>query len=141
MVLDADRGASTHDDTVQDSGSEVSESMHSLDEEEADALIGRPSAPVDENITVDSIINEDYCEEETVPHLPPIDSKLSDLLIKWLHNAPSREKIKDLFKQCMLPSNVSGLKPVRINDLLYEKLSFHYKVNDQHLLSINTYIE
>ena len=39
----------------------------------------------------------------------------------------------------MLPSNVEGLKPVRINDLLYEKLSFQYKVNDQHLCGINTY--
>ena len=40
----------------------------------------------------------------------------------------------------MLPSNVSGLKPVRIDDLLYKKLNFHYKVNDQHLRGINTYI-
>ena len=39
----------------------------------------------------------------------------------------------------MFPENVEGLKPVRINDLLYEKLSFHYKVNDQHLHGINTY--
>ena len=119
--------------------------MHSSDEEEADALINGPSTPVDDNviddnITVDSIINEDYCEDETIPHLPPIDSKLSELLTKWLRNAPSREKIKDLFKQCMLPCNVNGLKPVRINDLLYEELTFHYKVNDQHLHGINTYI-
>ena len=83
--------------------------MHSSDEEEADALINSPSAPVDDNviddnITVDFIINEDYCEDETIPHLPPIHSKLSELLTKWLHNAPSREKIKDLFKQCMLPN-------------------------------------
>ena len=53
--------------------------------------------------------------------------------------ASLREHVKELFKQCMLPENVEGLKPVRINDLLYEKLSFHYKVNDQHLHGINTY--
>ena len=147
LVLDGDKssGTSAHDDTIHDSGSEVSDSMHSSDEEEADALINGPSAPVDDNviddnITVDSIINEDYCEDEMIPHLPPIDSKLSELLTKWLCNAPSREKIKDLFKQCMLPCNVNGLKPVRINDLLYEKLTFHYKVNDQHLCDFNTYI-
>ena len=147
MVLYADCGESTsaHDNTIHDSGLEVSDFMHLSDEEVADALINGSAEPVDgnsidDNITVDSIINEDYCEEETVPQLLPINSKLSDLLTKWLHNAPSREKIKDLFKQCMLPSNVSGLKPVRINDPLYEKLNFHYKVNDQHLQGINTYI-
>ena len=147
LVLDGDKSSSTsaHDDTIPDSGSEVSDSMHSSDEEEVDALINCPSAPVDDNvgddnITVDSIINEDYCEDETVPQLPAIDSKLSELLTKWLRNAPSRDKIKDLFKQCMLPCNVDGLKPVRINDLLYEKLNFHYKVNDQRLRGINTYI-
>ena len=107
LVLDADHRESTsaHDDMVHALGSEVSDSMHSLDEEEADVLINGSAGPVDgniidDNITMDSIINEDYCEEETVPQLPPIDSKL---------------------------------KPVRINDLLYKKLNFHYKVNDQHL--------
>ena len=37
LILDADRRESTsaHDDTVHDSGSEVSDSMHLLDEEEA----------------------------------------------------------------------------------------------------------
>ena len=66
LVLDGDKssGASAHDDTIRDSGSEVSDSMHSSDEEEADALIHGPSAPVDDNvvddnITVDSIISED----------------------------------------------------------------------------------
>ena len=87
MVLDADHRESTsaHDDTVCDLGLEVSDSMHLSDEEEADVLINGSAGPVDgniidDNITVDSIINEDYCEEETVPQLPPIESKLSDLL-------------------------------------------------------------
>ena len=124
LVLDGDWGGSSHDDTIRDSGSEVSDSVHSSDEEEIDSLIGDPPAPVDDNITVDSIINEDYCKEEMVPHLPAIDSKVSELLTKWLWNAPSHEKIKELFKQCMLPVNVEGLKPVRINDLPYEKLNF-----------------
>ena len=81
LVLDADCGESTsaHDDTVRDLGSEVSDSMHSSDEEEADALINSSAGPVDgniidDNITVDLIINQDYCEEETVPQLMPIDS-------------------------------------------------------------------
>ena len=44
-----------------------------------------------------------------------------------------------MFKRCMLPENVEGLAPVRINQLLYDKLSFQYKLNDQKLRGINTY--
>ena len=76
LVLDGDRGGSSHDDTICDSGSEVSDSVHSSDEEEIDSLIGDPPTPVDDNITVDFIINEDYCEEEMVPHLLQLTVKL-----------------------------------------------------------------
>ena len=56
-----------------------------------------------------------------------------------MHVVPSRDKVKDLFKQCMLPTNVPGLNPVYINDLLYEKLSFTYHLNDQKLRGINAF--
>ena len=152
LVLHSDNKVSSLDDTLNDGRSEVSDdnsvcsvgdndSVHSVSDHEVDELLGQPVPVMDDNVTVDSIINEEYCEEESVPHLPPIDDKLSELLTKWLCNAPSREKIKELFKQCMLPSNVEVLKPVRINDLLYEKLSFQYKANDQRLRGINTYFD
>ena len=62
LVLDADRGTtSAQDNMLCDSGSEVSESMHSSDEEEAEALITGSTRPVDDNLidnctTVDLII-------------------------------------------------------------------------------------
>ena len=40
----------------------------------------------------------------------------------------------------MLPSNIEGLKPVKINSLVYEKLNATYKVNDQRLRGLNTFI-
>ena len=39
----------------------------------------------------------------------------------------------------LLLENVEGLKTVRINELLYQKLPFHAKVNDQRLCRINSY--
>ena len=87
LILDGDKNVSPFDDTIR-ARSKVSdhdcESVHSVcSSDEEDALIGN-LVPVDENVTVDSIINEDYCEQETVPHLPPVDDKLSTLLTKWL---------------------------------------------------------
>ena len=45
-----------------------------------------------------------------------------------------------MFEKCLTPENIEGLKPVRINDLLYKKLPFHAKVNDQKLRGLNTFI-
>ena len=39
----------------------------------------------------------------------------------------------------MLPNNVAGLHPVKINSLVYNKLSPNYKINDQHLRGTNTF--
>ena len=40
---------------------------------------------------------------------------------------------------CLLPENVEGLKTIRINELLYQKLPFRTKVNDQRIRGINSY--
>ena len=54
---------------------------------------------------------------------------------------PSREKIKECFEEMrkLMPENVEGLKTVRINELLYQKLPFKAWVNDQRIRGINTY--
>ena len=92
-----------------------------------------------ECVTADSIIEDEYCEEVVTPHLPPVEEKLAKIVTNWLHVAPSRKKVKEMFKRCMLPENIEGLAPVRINQLLYEKLTLQYKLNDQKLCGINTY--
>ena len=45
-----------------------------------------------------------------------------------------------MFKACLVPENISGLHPVRINELLYQKLPFKAKVNDQRLRGTNTFL-
>ena len=141
-------GASPADETMHDSD-EVSEpgSVLSMDSSEADAYIddadnvSDSAAPsnVKDN-ALDAIIAEEYNEEQILPRLPPIDDKLAVVVTKWLHNLPSRDKVKELFKNCMLPSNVEGLQPVKINAIVYDKLNANYKVNDQRLRGLNTFI-
>ena len=38
-----------------------------------------------------------------------------------------------------MPENVDGLKPVRINEILYQKLPMRAKINDQCFWGINSY--
>ena len=83
-----------------------------------------------ESVTADSIIEDEYCEEVVILHLPPAEEKLAKVMTNWLQVAPSHEKVKDMFKCCMIPENIEGLAPVRISQLLYEKLTFQYKLND-----------
>ena len=152
LTLDGETSANPHDDTIpnnsdhDDNNSEVSDvaSLNSLDNLELDEVIDIGHNPngdsaKDNSVTINSIVEDEYNDEEQTQTLPPVEGKLSELLTKWLRVAPPREKVKELFKQCMLPDNVEGLKPVRINELLYEKLPFHYKVNDQNLCGINTF--
>ena len=51
-----------------------------------------------------------------------------------------QDKIKEMFKQCMLPSNVEGLHPLKLNSIVYEKLKGSFRVNDQHLPGLNTFL-
>ena len=73
--------------------------------------------------------------------LPPVSDRLAKTMTDWLRNVPNREKFKECFMAtaCLLPENVEGLKTVRINELLYQKLPFRAKVNDQRLCSMNSY--
>ena len=90
-------------------------------------------------LTVDEILNRDYGGEAPRPSLPPVSGKLAETVTQWLRVVPSWEKIKDLFKQTLIPENVEGLKTVKINDLFYQKLPFKAKIQDQRLRGLNTY--
>ena len=157
MVIDGDKSVNPADDIMlteenslhsqdpHDDGSQVSHIDQFSDNEEqhtdGDVLchLINPSMSGDDGVSVESIISKEYTEDEIVPQLPPIDDKLSAILTKWMHVVPSRDKVKKLFKEYMLPTNVPGLNPVQINDSLYEKLRFTYRLNDQKLRGINTF--
>ena len=120
-----------------------------MDPQDADNMIDGPAHVIaaskndndtDNNHMLDCIIAEEYCEDEVIPTLPPIDDKLAVVVTKWLRVRPAKDKIKEFFKQCMLPSNVDGLKPVKINAIIYEKLKGDFKQNDQKLRGLNSFV-
>ena len=128
------------DDVSERSFDDLSEAEEALDV--ADDSTSETPEKCDgctESDTFETLIVEEYTEVETSPNLPAIDVKLVNILTNWLRTLPSREKVKDLFKKCMLPCNVEGLRPVKINLLVYEKLKPNFKVNDQRLRGINTF--
>ena len=145
VVLAGEVGADSRDNTladdnreVSDDGSECSSYSHAdaVINDRANVLISKN----DKSCTLDAIISEEYDDEEVIPQLPPIDEKLAVVLTKWLRVLPPRDKVKELFRQCMLPINVDGLQPVKINSIVYEKLNASFKVNDQCLRGINTFL-
>ena len=151
LVLDGETNANPADDTIphDDSGSEVSDHenpyMNNGDANDMLDLVDhtKPSSKTDNgtfNTSVGSILSEEYEEVEPSSNLPAIDLKLSEIVTKWLRAAPPRDCIRELFKDCMLPENVEGLLPVKINDLLYTRLSLESRINDQKLRGINTFI-
>ena len=116
-----------------------------MDDSEADAYIdsGDNDCTVPWNVkdnALDAIISEEYNEEQILPCLPSIDAKLPVVVTKWLRTLPARDKVKELFKNCMLPSDVEGLQPMKINSIVYDKLNPSYKINDQWLRGINTFL-
>ena len=154
-MLDGEVGASPHDDTIQssDDKNENAPSEHCGSYSDAEDIINDnnvdsaiqvgnivPPEEVTNNNALDAIIAEEYCEEEVAPHLPSIDDKIASVLTKWLRVLPPRDKVKEMFKQCILPSNVEGLQPVKINSIVYEKLKGNFRVNDQRLRGLNTFL-
>ena len=150
IVLDGEMNAHPSDDTLRDndgSGSEVSENA-SMDHDDVDDMLDVHDVnPGDtnnsennaNNVSVDSILASEYEEIEVKNQLPLVDEKLSSIVTKWLHSGLPRDCIKELFKQCLLPENIPGLTLVKINELLYVKLSLDSKINDQKLCGINSF--
>ena len=84
-------------------------------------------------LEIDSILSRDYDVKIVKPCLPPVSGKLAEAVTRWCRITPPREKIKQYFQDTLIPDNVDGLKPVRINEILYQKLPSRAKLNDQRL--------
>ena len=148
IVLDSENNTSPTDNTLphDDSGSEVSDhdSNSSMDHAEADNQLDLHhnehllNNKESEDVTIESILLNEYEEIEVPTHLPPVSEKLASFLTEWLRTPPSRKRVKEFFKQCMVPVNIDGQNPVRINELLYAKFTFEEKLNDQNLRGINS---
>ena len=81
----------------------------------------------DNSNVLEEILSRDY--EVAVPKksLPPVSEKLAKNINRWLHDPPSRENSRELFAKCLLNENVDGLKPVKINEILYQKNALQCK--------------
>ena len=91
---------------------------------------------------IDNILNNEYVTAIESKFAAPIADKLAATISKWLRETPKREQIKELFVETsdLIPENVEGLMPVRINELLYHRLPFKARVTDQRLRGLNTYL-
>ena len=123
------------------------------DEDDIDAIINdkidtnHPGSPPPQNLslsrivsTAQDIICQDYVVKELVYYLDPVSQVLADTVTDWCRTPAKREEVRNQFKVCMLPQNVEGLRPIRINEMLYRKLPTKAKVNDQRLGGINTFL-
>ena len=90
-------------------------------------------------LNVDAILDRDYGGASPRKTLPGVSHKLAEVVTNWMRVPPKREAIRDMFKEALLPENVDGLLPVKINEVLYHRLPFRAKINDQRLRGINTY--
>ena len=138
-----------HDTHVSDHESEEGNSYTSSAElHELDNIIGGgggtriiPNSNVHDHApgSVDTILHQDYCEEVQKPMLPPVSEGLASIINTWARVAPKKEKIKEMFKQALLPENIPGLSPVCINDLVFRRLSADMRYNDLTWRGINTF--
>ena len=127
---------------ISESENESENEGHS-DEDDIDAIINDeidtncPGSPPPQNLslsrivsTTQDIICQDYAVKEPVHYLDLVSQVLADTVTDWCCTPARREEVRNQFKVCMLPQNVEGLRPIRINEMLYRKLPTKAKVND-----------
>ena len=88
----------------------------------------------------DDLITENYLVDPPITHLPPISNTLASAIMQWCRLPAKKEEIKEMFKRSLVPKNIEGLHPMRINELLFQKLPFKARLNDQRLRGTNTFL-
>ena len=89
----------------------------------------------------DNIVTDEYCIQfKNSIKTDPVSETLASTLNAWLRNSPNKQEIKELFQQCLIPNNVEALNPIRINELLYPRLTFKSKEIDKKLKAYNTFV-
>ena len=106
----------------------------------ADNAEERPPSPGTIASRADDIFCHDYIINPPVMHLKPVSETLAETFTNWCRVAPKKEDVKEMFKHALVPINVEGLYPVRINDALYKKLPFKARAADQRLRGLNTFL-
>ena len=134
-VSDIASVGSINSDDVDDLLSNGEEDLDDLDGKDNEIILANRQC----NVSTDAILAREFAVEEPRPSLPAVSEKLALAVTSWMRNTPKREKIREMFREVLVPENVEGLLPVRINEILYQRLPFKARVNDQRLRGINTY--
>ena len=100
----------------------------------------RPLSPTSISAKADDIFCRDYVVDPPLLHLHPVSETLAATFTEWCRVTPKKDEIKDMFKKALIPINVEGLYPVRINEPVFRKLPLKAKIQDQHLRGLNTFL-
>ena len=89
---------------------------------------------------LNNLIQENYGSQKTDEHLaPPVVDLLASTMDGWLLKVPDKNEIKLAFEQYKIPVNVKSLGPIRINDIIYQRIPFKAKELDRQSKNQSTY--
>ena len=119
--------------------------LSDLDSVSIDAGQADPPNMPQETDECESIFNEfiqeNYAPKKTDDHLaPPVSALLASTIDAWCLNVPNKEMIKSAFDQCKIPENVVAFSPIRINDIIYQRLPFKTRETDRQSRNQSTYL-
>ena len=127
---------SRHDVTDNNNGS----NPENIENIEGDGNVGHSDPSTGNTSSTDQLFKDIYVEKEVSMYLEPVSDLLAATVTKWCRLPPKRDETKNFFKECLIPQNVEGLKPVLINAPLHKILPKHAKVSDQKLRGITTFL-
>ena len=88
------------------------------------------------------IITANYGTVQKEQHLAaPISDLLASTIDNWATKVPNKEEIKSAFQACKIPTNSVALGPIKINDIIYNRLPFRAKENDKKLRNSASYMK
>ena len=120
--------------------SELSDMAMDSDDDPAQIVPPSQKVTTDLNEIANTIISNDYTPPSgSTIQTDPIAEALASTINRWLRTCPSKNDTKGYFQKCLVPSNVEGLNPVQINEMVYPRLSFKAKDSDKKLKSFNTF--
>ena len=86
------------------------------------------------------LIQENYSSQKSEEHLaPPVADLLASTMDDWSLKVPEKNEIKLAFEQCKIPVNVKSLGPIRINDIIYQRIPFKAKELDRQSKNQSAY--
>ena len=125
------------------SDGDASEMEDLIEDNNLNSLLNKPSESnvhKDLNSKCDDLFTENYLVDPPITHLVLISDTLASAITQWCRLPAKKEEIKEMFKQSLIPKNIEGLYPVHINELLFQKLPFKARLNDQRLRGTNTFL-